>query len=402
MRNLIAWYRGQTEVREPYIPPLDGVRVGFVFLIAAYHFWQQSWLTPVFSLPGGRVSLDFLLRTGYVWVDGLILLSGFLVYLPYARAREDMQPSPPVLPFYRRRLVRIVPSYLLNLTVVFLVVALPENRYASRNEAVADILAHLGFAHTLFPFSYLNTPLNGVLWTLGVEMQFYLIFPVLARSFRKMPLASYIALSLIAFGFRAYASSLPDSAMFFNQVPAFLDVYANGFVAASVFVSLRKRMKEDAWTRVLMTACAAVALSALIALLKDQAAQGSMQAIRQGQMDRRFVLSVLLSLFILGVSLGLGGVRLLFGNPLTRFLSQISMQFYLWHQVLALKLRVWGLPASSVEHPNQAGDRRWQVGYLLLCWLGSLALSTLVTYAFERPVARRLRHTKSKTRKGRK
>ena len=65
---------------EPYrpncykIPELNGLRVLLVFIVSWYHFWQQSWLTPSI----GSYSLDYLLRAGYMPVDGTILLSGFL------------------------------------------------------------------------------------------------------------------------------------------------------------------------------------------------------------------------------------------------------------------------------------------------------------------------------------
>ena len=59
------------------IPVLDGYRVILVFLVSWYHIWQQSWLTPRLPLVG---SLDFLMRSGYVHVDGMILLSGFLLF----------------------------------------------------------------------------------------------------------------------------------------------------------------------------------------------------------------------------------------------------------------------------------------------------------------------------------
>ena len=69
---------------EPYspncykIPELNGLRVLLVFIVSWYHFWQQSWLTPSI----GSYSLDYLLRAGYMPVDGTILLSGFLLFLP--------------------------------------------------------------------------------------------------------------------------------------------------------------------------------------------------------------------------------------------------------------------------------------------------------------------------------
>ena len=98
---------------EPYrpncykIPELNGLRVLLVFIVSWYHFWQQSWLTPSI----GSYSLDYLLRAGYMPVDGTILLSGFLLFLPYARAMLLGEAVPNTKQFYQRRIMRIVPSY---------------------------------------------------------------------------------------------------------------------------------------------------------------------------------------------------------------------------------------------------------------------------------------------------
>lgn len=385
MQRLISWYRDATQAQDGRIPALDGLRALMVLIVISFHIWQQSWLTPSIPWFGRRISLDFLLRSGYIWVDGMLLLSGFLLYLPYAQRGRAL---PSTRQFYRRRFFRIVPTYLLNLLVVFLVVALPERRYATPSAATRDILAHVTFTHNLFPFSYVNTPLNGALWTLAVEVQFYLLFPLLARAFRRMPVVTYLGMAGVAFGYRAWVGTLPDTSLYFNQLPAFLDVYANGFVAAGVYVSMR-RLKEDGWSRVLMTVCAGLAVYGLLALCRAQAAEKGGALIRMGQMNRRFLLSVLLSVLMLGTSLGLGGVRLLLGNRVTRFLAEISFQMYMWHQVLAIQLRTWGIPASEFTLPNQMGDRVWQRSYVLLCYLGAFAISVLVTYLIEQPIARR-------------
>ena len=103
---------------------------------------------------------------------------------------------------------------------------------------------------------------------------------------------------------------------------------------------------------------------------------------------------------MLGTTLGLGGVRLLLGNRITRVMSQISYQMYLWHQVLAVQLRTWGIPASAHALPNQVGDRVWQRSYVLLCYMGALVISALVTYLIEQPIARRFSgRVRTKTRR---
>ena len=400
MQQLIACYKEKTQLSDGgEIPALNGVRALMVFFVAAFHIWQQSWLTPVITLFGKSISLDPLLRSGYMWVDGMLLLSGFLCYLPYAWAREAGRPAPLVIPFYRKRFIRIVPTYLLNILLILLIVVLPQRLYATAGDAAKDVLAHATFTHTLFYFSYYGSPINGALWTLGIEVQFYLLFPLLARAFYKMPLATWLGMTGAALLFRLWAGGLDNMDMYFNQLPAFLDVYATGFVAASVYVSLRKRMKEDVWTRVLMSVCALAAVLVLITLVRVQASAPTARLLRQSQMDQRFLLTWMIALCMLGLSLGLGGLRLLFGNPVTRFLSQVSFQFYMWHQVFAVQLRRFGIPYSSMPNPNQQGDVVWQRQYVWLCFLGALALSALITYGIEQPLVRRLGPAQIHTRR---
>ena len=97
------------------MPALDGLRALMILIIVSFHIWQQSWLTPVLPWFGRSISLDFVLRSGYLWVDGLLLLSGFLLFALCAARHPAIAP---VGPFYRRRFFRIVPTYLLNLLVV--------------------------------------------------------------------------------------------------------------------------------------------------------------------------------------------------------------------------------------------------------------------------------------------
>ena len=57
------------------IGALYGFRVLMTLLVANFHIWQQSWLPQTVVLLGKRISFDYITRTGYIFVDGLILLS---------------------------------------------------------------------------------------------------------------------------------------------------------------------------------------------------------------------------------------------------------------------------------------------------------------------------------------
>lgn len=96
-------------MNQRYLRPAgaDLFRVLAVGMVGAFHFWQQSWV----GLPG----LDFLARSGGAWVDGMILLSAFCLYLPYAHAWAQRSPFPGCRGFWRRRAVRILPSYYVSI-----------------------------------------------------------------------------------------------------------------------------------------------------------------------------------------------------------------------------------------------------------------------------------------------
>lgn len=384
----------QTE-RDGHLPVLDGARALFVLVVACFHIWQQSWLTPVLTFGNWKISMDPLLRSGYMWVDAMLMLSGFLLYMPCAEAAEAGRPLPSVGRFYKKRLARIVPSYYLCVLLVLLIVALPQGSYRDGGRfspwlMTRDLLAHATFTHTLFPFSYTGSPLNGALWTLGVEMQFYLIFPLLARLFRRWPAIVYCVMLAVAVGYCEWVKTRPDSTLLFNQLPAQLGAYANGMLAAGIYTSLKRRMKQDGYTRALFTAITLICLGCIWLLAKGQAAENGYENIRLGQMNRRFLMSGLCALLCLGLLYGVRPVRLLMGNRVTAFLSAVSFQFYMYHQILAVELKNAHIPASVSDTPWMTGERSWQILFVVLCFAIALALSALLTYAFERPISRRI------------
>ena len=298
-----------------------------------------------------------------------------------------------------------VPGILMCVLLMLFLVALPNGSYRLQDgtlntgRMLRDLAAHATFTHNLFAFSYTGSPLNGALWTLGVEMQFYLLFPFIARLFRRWPAFTWLLMTAAAFIYRGWVKTLPDTTLYFNQLPAMLDVYANGMAAAAIYSALKRRMKQDKWTAALFTVILCIAVCGLRLLVKTQASITGYENIRMGQMTHRFPLSVLTALSLLGVLYGIRPLRLLLGNRATAVLAAISYQFYMYHQPLAVQLKAWGIPASVNPSPWMSGERSWQILYTVLCFAGALAISALITYAFERPIVRLGRGKKPRRRK---
>ena len=369
-----------------HVDTCDGLRAIAILIVAWYHIWQQSWLYPAVDVFGRHISFDPLVRSGYMWVDMMILISGFCHYLPWARLADgDKRPHP--LDFYAKRLFRIHPSYLLTIVVMF-AVALATEAYYSDAHLRLDLFSHLTYTHTFFYNSYYASNLGGALWTLAIELQFYLIFPWLAREFKRSPLMTFLAMTCFSVAFRLWGlSRYADVSMIVNQLPAYLDTFAFGMAGAHIHHTL-SRHKRGAASRIACSALCVMMIPLVWRVVRAQASLSSVEAIRIGQMNHRMAMNVLgCALLVLSANAGLI-VRRLLSNPLTRFVSAVSMQFYIWHQTIAVWLLKYRVIPSEAEHPNYEGDLRWQVLYTIACFAVSFFVSAVLTYGFERPVSR--------------
>lgn len=372
------------------IAPYYGIRVLCMFLVAWFHIWQQSWLMPVIQVGTWRLDLTFMVRSGYIFVDGLILLSSFLLFLPYAKHQEAGTPLPSTKSFFQKRVARILPAYYFTIFFITVFVSLPLQRYISPGAGVKDVLMHMTFTHTFSRATYLYTPINGVLWTLAIEVQGYLLFPLMAKAFMKKPFLTYGGMVLFSFAYRFGIQQLfADTSMWFNQLPAFIDVYANGMAGAWILVALQKRGRNNKKEKLFFTALLAAALSLIVLFMKKQAAvTAGGEEIRLMQMDLRFPLTVVFSMLLVSLPFTFKAVKGVFGNKLMKFLAGISFNYYIWHQTLAVWLKKWGIPLSRSLEPHVMGDKPWQWQYTILCFALAVVVATVLTYGVERPLGK--------------
>lgn len=382
------------------IPELDGLRVLMIFIVSWYHIWQQSWLRPYIS----SYSLDYLVRSGYVWVDGTVLLSCFLLFLPWAKAMADETPIPETKDFYYRRFRRVVPGYFFITLAVFFAVALPWGLYQSPQYMVKDLATHLTFTFTFFYDTYVATPLGAAGWTLAILVQGYLLFPLIAGGVMRKPVLTLSLMAGVCFGFRAWCIwSLSDFTMVVNQFLNFLDVYVLGIAAAIVYVRLDRR-RESQGGRIAPTWQAAATVLflgifwLLLTLLKHQAGTSGYPEIQKRQMMYRPLFGLCFTLLTLSAPFSLLPLRKLLGNPVTKFLGGISMNYYLIHQTVTVHLKRLGIPWSESDEPHISGELQWQMKYTALAFGISVVLAVIVTYAVEKPAAKWLDRRRQKKR----
>ncbi len=390
-----------------YVGALDGIRFLAILTVAHFHLWQQSWLTiniktpwlAKFGIP--NISLDWIQRYGSFFVDMMILLTGFCLFLPYARYMVEGEKKPglpdryEVRNFFIKRVARIVPSYYFCTLIYLIFIIIPSKNYASAGAFFKDeslmrqLFANLTFTQNLSAETYISTPFNGALWTVAVEMQFYLIFPFLAFCFRKKPMLTYFVTVGISYYYVQFKVMPMDDGEFrwhLNQMPALLSVFATGMLGALIFVSLANNMKRQRFTGVGFTVIAAASFMAVRFILKK--GPGSMNNLRW-QLSCRFILSIFYLLICLGVIFSVKWFRKIFDNKAMHFLAGISYNLYIWHQMIAVQLKTNKIPHWEGDTlPNIAGNRPWMYKYTLIAVLAAFAAAIAATYLIEKPFAK--------------
>jgi peptidoglycan/LPS O-acetylase OafA/YrhL len=212
--------------RDPDVPPLEvkptsgrrlagveGLRAAAALSVMLGHFnlhlvpieIVSPVLRPVLNVAGQGLTLFFV-------------LSGFLLFGPFMAAAARGAPFG-VGQYFRNRLLRIYPAYLVIFLIVALGLGLAYTKAVSASDlgvestggtvgrmtSLGPIIANLLLIHTLTPWT-IKTGL-GVSWSLTAEICFYLLLPVLAvmalRLRRRLGLnlaAAAVALGMIAVG----------------------------------------------------------------------------------------------------------------------------------------------------------------------------------------------------------
>ncbi len=382
---------------ERHIDVLDGVRAAAVGLVAWFHFWQQSWLTPRIHIPVGitkyfgitGINLEGFVRYGFVFVDLLILLSAFCNFYPYARSVLLQEPWPDTKEFYLKRAMRILPSYYFCL-LLSMAVRAAEGTFAADGFFWKDLLMHITCTGPLFPETYLGSRFNGVLWTVQMEVLYYLLMPWLAKLFRRCPVMT--AMGLWGCGLFSANYILYEKAdmirLYGNHMATFAGCYANGMLLCLLYITLRRKRTENRYTRLAATG-AVICCVLYLSRMMRQLGAGELQAVQLGQ---RFELSLVFSVFLLALPFAGRGLKFLFANRGVKLLAGVSYNFYIWHQYIAVKCKEWRIPYWKGDvPPNMTGDKAWMWKYQILIVVLSLAAAFAVTYGLERPVSKALR-----------
>lgn len=224
-----------------FIPQIDGLRFLAILMVVLFHLNVFITVKAPFefiSLPKESWWMFELLQSDKKGVFLFFVISGFILAMPFAKAIFKMASPVKLKDYYLRRFTRLEPPYFLVMVACFLgILFLPGNEFASSFpntffSLLPRLLASLGYVHNLVFSEYLS--LNPVAWSLEIEIQFYLIVPLLVKIFKLPTLWRRIAFIVLIFGF-IFLQSLfkPSIHTLFNYIQYFI----LGFLLADLYLS---------------------------------------------------------------------------------------------------------------------------------------------------------------------
>jgi peptidoglycan/LPS O-acetylase OafA/YrhL len=380
-------------------PCFDGYRAIAAMSVLLFHagFYAD------FTFRDHPLGLAFLFARLEIGVAIFFLVSGFLLYRPFAAAHLDRRPAPDVRSYARRRLLRILPAYWAALTVGAFVL-----NYAPDVRTLRGFPIFYGLVQIYIPGRAVEG--LGQAWSLCTELSFYAFLPLYAwmlgrkrRAPRRQLHAELTGLLGLYFGsflFRLFTDAFySHRAEMKFWLPANTDLFALGMGLAVVSAWFARRgtrphLAEHRAFPAASWALAAVAFWVVSIPLDLQ--RHPFGTITFGQDVARQTLYGLVALFLLlpGVfgPQDRGGIRRFLKSRTVRFVGLVSYGIYLWHIWIIEQIIRWmGLPARGTGQWMRDLGRGDTANFPVVLVAGALltvAVAALSYYIVERPFLR--------------
>ena len=333
-----------------------------------------------------------------VGVAVFFLISGFLLYRPFAKARLRGGERPRAAAYAWRRFLRIVPAYWVALALVALWIGETTRVY----DSVGDALVFFGFGQ-IYSAQHLFGGIAQA-WTLDVEVAFYAFLPLWAAGMAavraraphdrlRVELIGLALLALAGVAWKVWAVRSVGTSGFTSQpllmpLPNFLDHFAIGMGLAVLSVWYEGRTGA-ALPRLLRVVDRhpgvpwLVAAAAFVVVSKGIGLNGGFQELTGFQwMARHSLYAVVAAGLVLPAIFGdprRGLVRRLLANRVMLYLGLVSYGIFLWHVAVLTQLERWGLGTPT-------GTPLFDYAiWFVLGALGATAIATASYYLVERP-----------------
>lgn len=326
---------------------IDLLRFLAAFAVVMFHFTYRGWVRDDMSDVAYPVIGPFF-QVGYLGVDLFFIISGFVISL----TAEGRTPQG----FAISRMVRLYPAYWFSVTLTALaIVLLGDGRFSV---TLSQWFANLSMVHSLAGVPHVD----GVYWTLFVELKFYFLIFVVLLIGQIHRLREFLIGWLLASWALYFVGHVPVVSFFL------FPEWSPYFIAGAVFYLVYRDGRLGPLYGLMLAACYGLSLLNAAQLL-DSADPAQVAD------NELLVVSILITLFFaVFVLIATNRLKNVQGRWLV-YLGALTYPLYLLHQMIGFVLF------------NLIGDRVEKYTLLLILVALMLALSWFVARGIEKPLA---------------
>jgi peptidoglycan/LPS O-acetylase OafA/YrhL len=225
-----------------FIPEVDGLRFLAISGVVLFHLsgYTSAQHMSAASMRPADLTVRSFLQLGSFGVQLFFLLSGFVLALPFAKWRLGIAARPSLQRYYLRRLTRLEPPYFIALCAIFLTGAFLHRAGLQAQEWPTlahwpNLIASFFYQHNLFYGR--GSRILTAAWSLEIEVQFYLLAPLLAVVFSIARVWARRSLLLfLLFAIPALRTVLPADALSVPSLLLYLEWFLAGFLLADFYL----------------------------------------------------------------------------------------------------------------------------------------------------------------------
>jgi peptidoglycan/LPS O-acetylase OafA/YrhL len=339
---------GSSVPAQVYFRPLDGLRFLCCSSVIVGH-----------SLLGNLAAGPFALGISRMGVDIFFSLSGFLITTLLLR-EKNLLGSVSLYQFYMRRTLRIWPVYFVALALNIALLVIFKERFLRFFGASAPHLPALKVAlvYALFIGNWVLygvTTTMAIFWSICVEEQFYIFFPItFVRSKQKYPvlISGLVGLAVCTITRALFVNSADPHTIYVNTI-THGDNLLMGALLAQTFSAAPTLTRDIFRKKSVLLLLSLVAVPAYYAWLERVQLRGA-------ALTFQYSLSAIFSTVVVGLfAFSEGLLSRFFGSGPLVFLGSLTYGAYIFHE-FAVSFS-WGVMKRVVHNPDLAGLLRWTI-----------------------------------------